>query len=184
MQNEGLYAYSLYLIAAVIISILILPLSVDLIIGFVYPFPLACCALFISKSLSSAACYIVVNKLLNEKMKHKITTLRYLNGVNELLVESPIYIGSLVRLTPVPLSAKNYGLAMLDISLGKYMICCAIGSIPFVPIVAMLGQQFGNIMDIMQGKQPEVNMIAILPTFVGLISGIVVVTKFARRILD
>jgi uncharacterized membrane protein YdjX (TVP38/TMEM64 family) len=60
--------------------------------------------------------------------------------VNELLVESPLYIGSLVRLSPIPLSAKNYGLSMMQISFTNYITVCLIGSIPFVPLVAVMGQ--------------------------------------------
>ena len=66
--------------------------------------------------------------------------MKYLEGVNELVKESPVYIGTLLRLSPIPLSAKNYGLALMEITFTNYLKCCVIGSIPFVPFVAMMGR--------------------------------------------
>ena len=58
--------------AAILVSISVLPISVDLVVGFVYDFPVAVLALFVSKTLSSVACYLMVNKVMKEKYKKRI----------------------------------------------------------------------------------------------------------------
>lgn len=41
---------------------------------------------------------------------------------------NPVYFGTLLRLATIPTVVKNYGLALLAITLPQYLVCCIIGS--------------------------------------------------------
>ena len=41
---------------------------------------------------------------------------------------NPVYFGTLLRLATIPTVIKNYGLALLAITLPQYLVCCIIGS--------------------------------------------------------
>merc|ERR1712228_297525 len=64
--------------------------------------------------------------------------------VDRILASSPIYYGTLFRLSSVPTFVKNYGLALLNISFSKYITCCLLGSCLGVPAQTYLGSKLGD----------------------------------------
>ena len=119
-----------------------------------YPSPWNILALFAAKTLGSIGVWVICRYYMSKERKKSFLRNDTVGKINSVIEESPIYYGTLVRYAGLPTSVKNYGLGVMNISFTNYMICCALGSVVFVPIQAGLGS---NLILMVQGKAPKVS---------------------------
>ena len=90
---------------------------IDLAAAWVYrETPLAAVAmLFFAKTVGSAVCFAIARSVLSAQRKRDLLSHRTISQVNQVLKQSPVWYGTLVRLATLPAAVKNYGLALLEI---------------------------------------------------------------------
>eukprot|EP00039_Didymoeca_costata_P033153 m.40925 g.40925 ORF g.40925 m.40925 type:complete len:260 (-) comp9723_c0_seq1:1660-2439(-) len=106
----------------------------DQVVAYVYPFKIAVAMIFVAKSIGSLCCYMIAKSFLTLTQKKSLLENEIASKILKLISSNPVYYGTLLRLATVPTFVKNYGLAIMDISVFQYFICCAIGSTIFIPI--------------------------------------------------
>lgn len=146
MRNKPLVGAAAYTVLSAAITVSGVPFSlVDLACAYVYPLPIALCMLLLAKTVGSTLCYVVARRMLSDSRKANIRAHATVKRVERLLVSSPIYYGTLFRLSLMPAVVKNYGLALLDVSFQQYITCCLLGSCIGVPAQAQLGSTLGAV---------------------------------------
>lgn len=78
--------------------------------------------LLFAKTLGSMICFGIARKVISDSRKQLILANPTISKVNRVLSKSPKYYGTLCRLATMPTVVKNYGLALLDIGFGDYMV--------------------------------------------------------------
>lgn len=123
---------------------------VDLFGSYLYPFPYGLTMLFTAKTIGSAMCYLITKYFFSVERQKSFLSNSTISSFNEVIEQSPIFYGTLVRYSGIPTSFKNYGLAAMNISFINYLICCFLGSVVFVPLQAELGQ---SLMRVLNGEE-------------------------------
>ena len=128
--------------------------------------------LLFAKTLGSMICFGIARKVISDSRKQLILANPTISKVNRVLSKSPKYYGTLCRLATMPTVVKNYGLALLEIRFGDYMVragnskrrqatprstnlilcpcpgcqvCCLLGSAVGVPMQALIGMHLGAV---------------------------------------
>mmetsp|Transcript_110573 Transcript_110573/g.174203 ORF Transcript_110573/g.174203 Transcript_110573/m.174203 type:complete len:238 (+) Transcript_110573:59-772(+) len=187
MRSNPTLGMVLHAILSVSITVSGIPFSlIDIGAAWVYPYPVALCMLLFAKTLGSILCFVIARNVLPEARKEKIRDHQTVKRVNKLLSSSPIYYGTLFRLSLVPAFVKNYGLALLNIRFDKYLLCCLIGSCFGVPAQAHLGATLGGFylgeqdmeainnadpMTLLGSMAPALSMLLLMPTIAKVLLG-------------
>merc|ERR1712166_1633094 len=101
--------------------------------------------IFTAKTSGGLLCYIIAQQL-PESRKEDLRSNSTVARINKLLGTNPVYFGTLLRLATIPTVIKNYGLALLAISLPQYLVCCVIGSCVYIPLQTYMGSTLGEMM--------------------------------------
>lgn len=188
MRSNPLLGAALHAVLSTAITVSGVPFSlVDLAAAWVYPMPVAMCMLLFAKTLGSALCFVVARCVLSDARKANIKAHATVRRVDRLLVSSPIYYGTLFRVSLMPAVVKNYGLALLDVNFRQYIVCCLLGSCIGVPAQAHLGSTLGgvylgvkdmedmlNTMDptvLLGSMAPALSMLILMPTIAKVLLG-------------
>ena len=99
----------------------------------VYPFHEALLLILFSKMLGGAMTYYAANNLISYETKRSYLDSTYIKGLSELVKQEPLKYGMLLRFSGIPIVLRNYGLAVLPISLKNYLICLLIQSLITTP---------------------------------------------------
>merc|ERR1719469_512824 len=100
--------------------------------------------LLFAKTVGSIVCFVIARRIFSDERKASIMSHPTVTRVDRLLNTSPVYYGTLFRLSLMPAFVKNYGLATLNIEFKQYITCCLLGSCLGVPSQAYLGHTLGG----------------------------------------
>ena len=160
----------LHFVLSVTITVSGIPFAlVDIAVAIVYPFHVTLVMLFVAKTTGSATCFFVARHVLSVERQTSIRSHQFLGKVNVLVKGHPIYFGTLIRFSTVPALLKNYGLPLLEISFLQYMVCCALGSVVFVPLQAYMGATIGPVLLGLHTEQTEDQLVV---TLMGMLFGV------------
>jgi uncharacterized membrane protein YdjX (TVP38/TMEM64 family) len=82
--------------------------------------------LLISKILGASGSYFVAKYILSDSARALIQNSDYLKGLKYLITRNPIKYGIMIRMSPIPVTIRNYGLAVLPINLVQIIVAVAL----------------------------------------------------------
>lgn len=182
-MRGGLY----YTLFAACITVSGIPFRVhDVVIAYTYPYYIAVVMVFTARTIGSTLCFLVAGRLLSENRKAEILSNETVKKINKLIAKSPIYYGTILRLATVPTFVKNYGLALLDVNLTQYVICCAVGSGIFIPLQVYTSKTFApmTLGLVVEGEEEKDLTGPFITSVVGMCSLVFCLRTFVKTVLS
>ncbi|CAI2380315.1 unnamed protein product [Moneuplotes crassus] len=147
---------AVYFAVAVAITVTGVPFGfLDMINVYIFPFPLSVIIMFTEKTIGSAITYKLASSL-TENSKKEYLKVDLIKRVNTVIKNSPVFYGTMIRLSAIPAAVKNYGLASLEISFTDFMTASFVGSLITIPIKTYINYQLIDIYE--QMKKGDVNL--------------------------
>jgi len=163
VENAGNLGYGLLLLFFFCVVCLSLPTTpVELSAGFIYGPIWGCVAGVIGKTVGCLIAFYI-GQFLGKKMGWKVP--EALQSRMPALKSQPLVTMIGIRVAPLPLGVKNYGLALCEVPVSSYVSASLIVNIPFSCLWGSLGASCASLGDALNFDTSKVSFLGAVPSW-------------------